>query len=186
MRNGTHHAALPLSSTMCCPAIRLMYVQAAVDDDEVWVNIYDVVALRNSIEADCHHSYRARAVPTIEGMAEAGWSVDVPFSYLEGVIVTDEGLVTTRDEELHASNAVGEIVVCPWPREEDETRLRPIIDKLIAAAKDRVKHRVAARVAAQKKAAQQTKPAVEDETGPIVVHAREAPVKPTATRRADR
>jgi hypothetical protein len=87
-------------TTMCPPAVRMLYLMASAHDGHVSLDTYPVLALRDrsgDVEAIVHEPAVGGLVPT---------------------------------EHLEASNCAGELVVAPWAQEEDARRLMPYFKRL--------------------------------------------------------
>jgi hypothetical protein len=142
---------MPFTLAMATPAVRMVVVHAYAnrEADGTWYEhdhvVYPVLAIvgyhEHTYNRRSEEDHLFRTAPTHDAMEELGWryeggSVLVEF---DAVIHDPEyGLTDAKLALDNCSNGAYEIVPCPWPAAEDSERLAPVIERLRAAARDKV------------------------------------------------
>lgn len=141
---------LTTAVALCAPAMRMVVVAvwATRFPDGTWESddyeIFPVLA----IQAQHRHCYRRpytgslarNTAPEHEALVALGWTYDGGSSGLEydALIWTEDFGLSDASLVCNAENMYHNIVACPWPAEEDEEQLAPIIEGLRNAVRCRV------------------------------------------------
>lgn len=122
------------SATVSVPAVRLVAVYAWWEETEQQAkhDVLPIVGLRTCV----FHEYSIEAprfcpppCHSHEGYLRKGWKYDGQDCETECLIVGEVGVESLDDAFLGVSACLEpEIVAAPWPQEEDEVRLAPVIE----------------------------------------------------------
>jgi hypothetical protein len=120
-----------LSVTLCTPGVRTVLAAAwrecwFDEDAREGHGVLPVVALRSVVRQE-HGCYRlGDALSGKEGMVQ---------EVVDGLVALhpEYGLVVFEEVRGHVDTPTfrGRLVVCPWPPEEDNRRLAPVLEELI-------------------------------------------------------
>jgi hypothetical protein len=128
--------------SLCQPAVRLVLVEvSAGDDGETWHNVHPVVALLARVQ----QTFRSRGNSTRSGTArtleDKGWQLSEQTAETVAVYLNEEGdLFLYPDPDSEYPSAY-RLVPCPWPPDEDDRRLQPLVQKMVPLAVAILKHR---------------------------------------------
>lgn len=134
------------SVALSSPAARTVGVLVSSDDGNKYTSIHPVLAIRTTIV----DVYRATdrepgRAPSHKGMVAEGWRYDCREVRDEFLVHTDDYGITDSNFAFDgSSNASYRVVPCPWPAEEDEARLAPVVAELWAEAREKEARYVAA------------------------------------------
>jgi hypothetical protein len=131
----------PVSVALCQPSVRMMAVDVRVDDDGVSGHrVYPVVAIQAEVQRRFEKGYEGNNCPYEYGnereLRRMGWRLKAQETYTAALIVNDDH----RLFPIYAYQRLGamlagaqwSLVCCPWPAEEDDVRLAPIVAELKA------------------------------------------------------
>lgn len=131
--------------SMCPPAVRTVVIEAWADDDKTppAAVVYPVIALQTII-SDTYSRRRllanrsdvARTAGTHDELVAAGWMLAFQNNVVEAVYVDSDDMPPIRTTAHEVANVVTRVVVCPWPPEEDDSRLQVHIEKAVCEAKE--------------------------------------------------
>jgi hypothetical protein len=127
------------SQVMCAPAVRMVLVECwacrdeAAGGVETGLKLYPVLALRSTVDQFWAKNHRAEDYADDGGTAadlrKRGWQPRDEESNVEAIYLDpDYGLLAHDDPVALGDNTTRELVVCPWPQSEDESRLAAVID----------------------------------------------------------
>lgn len=132
-------AELTQAVAMTVPAVRLAYVHGWAHGEESGHQVLPVVGLRTRVDQRWYRSHRDTLDidPSPATMRKAGW-------YLEGIDPRTEALVICPEtgevaptSQIECTNTAGRLVACSWPPEQDPERLAPIVDQVVAEAREK-------------------------------------------------
>jgi hypothetical protein len=143
---------LPTALAMTTPAVRMVVVEMWGQRPERFEETEGPDAMGNWPDEPRHRfipvlalvgrhvdDYSRRATgsgppltaPTWRGMHEKGWvyeGFELKFDAL--ILEENYGLILASDAYASTANVVYDLAVCPWPADEDEDRLAPIVAEL--------------------------------------------------------
>lgn len=127
-----------VSVSVCPPGVRMVLVECwATSEEGEWEvehQLYPAVVIQARIVETWSLPYTGEKEPKLKGttkeLVEAGWRLEHRREEVEPLAMSPDGyLADKRDWELTA-NAACEWVACPWPQEEDEERLKKVIEQM--------------------------------------------------------
>lgn len=135
MTNLTTHL-YPHSTTLTTPAVRLVVVSVLrLDDGTLHQHFLPVVAVRSRVLTVLRRQYEGEQPPqpvgTVDYLVACGWQPE-PCEVLQDALIVDQDFGVVGHDEWTASNERRALAACPWPAEEDETRLAWLVAELAA------------------------------------------------------
>lgn len=130
-----------ISVAMTTPAVRMLAIYAYAWKEDDWhtaVELHPVVAIQASVQREYGKDYRSDeerpcAVGTEEELLKRGWRLEGQYTTTSALLLhPDSGLVRHDDWLTRPNNCTVRLVGCPWPQEEDETRLAGIVAEMKA------------------------------------------------------
>jgi hypothetical protein len=104
--------------------------------------VFPVLALQSTVSRKFERAFYGESLPRSDGTEEEltsdHWSLTGQEAEIAAVILDDElhDLVPHSLPYRGSSNAVERLVVCLWPPEEDEERLRGVVEELTRQAEE--------------------------------------------------
>jgi len=131
------------SVTLCQPAVRMLAIEACADDDPNWeqdFTIYPVVAVQSRVglqfAIEVPWGSSPFQWPTAAKLIEHGWEFSRHVLEDKALIFNEEyGLIAADDEIIECSNTAVGTIVTPWPPSEDNEKLAPLKERLLAKAR---------------------------------------------------
>jgi hypothetical protein len=127
----------PIQVALVVPSMRMMVVKVYVMFDKDFGHVFcPVVAVESSIVRDYHKQYLSNQKPPFSGESEkellaSGWWLDAQKFQRTVLFLDDECGLTALEEEWRQDDEVmTKLVACPWPAEEDESRLSEVVERL--------------------------------------------------------
>lgn len=139
MKPWTQYENQILQTSMCPPAVRTLIVEVVqYESGEVEYIQKPVIALELRVsESWCKKVMEGNIeiLPPRGQEDDCGWR----FTGIEHEvlpIIVDEGYLSEGCDDC--TNSVSEIVACPWPESEDDSKLEPIRKSLLESLKDKI------------------------------------------------
>lgn len=142
--------ALTSAVALMAPTVRLVVVNAwcfgrADGPNETGHELLPVLGLSARVAASfsrAHVPNDWRRPPTIDKAVRDGWSHEDTGATFDAIVIDPEsGRIGPADEMLCAENEAHAVAACPWPLEEDETRLAGVIERVKREAVEQVARR---------------------------------------------
>src|SRR5262249_31330446 len=139
-----HQTALARAMSITTPASRMVYVEGIYYPPNANAKpnphrFYPVLAIKATNKilywATTQDADPPRMGATHEEMLGFGWSVEDASDFVEYTPVLFDGDRLCDPESVEAMSTVGRLVLAPWPPEEDEERLAPVVSELTNRAR---------------------------------------------------
>ena len=126
---------IAMASAITVPAVRMKFIEIGPTGKPL---VHPVVAIESRVNKFCSKQFgRNEHVPLMLDSAEdaerTGWRNEGEFQDF-GVVFVDHSsgkLISSLDFDTAICAGTQRIVCCTWPAEEDDKRLKPVIEKLL-------------------------------------------------------
>ncbi len=136
----------PISVSLITPPIRMVLITVGVENSEEWHYFTPIIAIESSVERayyyegdDFEDVSHIDTGGTEEELLERGWVLKDQWIIRRPIYMDCEGMIVAEGDDK-CCNTTQTVVMCPWPPEEDEERLKDEIVHLLESLHQYIKY----------------------------------------------